>query len=86
MQENEDYLRGLKEVFLPRYPRPHRNPAVFTPAEEVTPGLLFIEAETVEGTQTFTLAPFIDFLTSISNIILAVENGITTLVVRSDSI
>ena len=79
MEENEDYARWNKEILLPRYPGPHKNPAVFAPAEEVAPNFHFIEEETVEGTKRFALEPFVDYLTSISNIILAVENGATTL-------
>jgi SAM-dependent methyltransferase len=68
------YHEWYRQRYAPHFPGPPKPRADFT-GEQVPPGLRYEGLETLEGSHHFTLETFIDYLTSISNIQLAIQEG-----------
>lgn len=75
MEENEAFRAWFREQYLGKYPVPKRGELVFTEAESAECGFRLLGAEHYDDALRFTPESLIDYLTTHSNIIAAVEGG-----------
>jgi SAM-dependent methyltransferase len=75
MEENESFRAWFREQYLGRYPSPKRGEIVFTESEPGEYGLRLLGGEHYDDALKFTPESLIDYLTTHSNVIAAVEGG-----------
>lgn len=76
MAENEDFRAWFKEAYIGRFPAPPRERFSFSQGEPEREGFRVVYEESFENAISFTPEAFVNFVTSHSNVISAVEGGI----------
>lgn len=71
----EEFQRWYGEEFMTRFPAPPREPVAFAEGEPEREGFRLLLEESFENELEFTPAGLVDFVTSHSNVIAAVEGG-----------
>jgi SAM-dependent methyltransferase len=79
MEENEAFRAWFREEYLRKYPSPARGEVVFDESESREAGFLLLGNEHYDDALKFTPESLIDYLTTHSNIIAAVEGGRETI-------
>jgi SAM-dependent methyltransferase len=75
MAENEDFRTWFKETYIGRFPAPPRDRVSFAHGEPEGEGFRLLLDERFENEISFSPGGLIDFLTTHSNVIAAVEGG-----------
>jgi SAM-dependent methyltransferase len=75
MEQNESFRAWFREQYLGRYPSPKRGEIVFDESEAREYGFRLLGGEHYDDALKFTSVSLIDYLTTHSNIIAAVEGG-----------
>jgi len=75
LEENESFRAWFREQYLGKYPSPKRGEIVFTESEALEYGFRLLGGEHYDDALRFTPESLIDYLTTHSNIIAAVEGG-----------
>ncbi|HST52301.1 MAG TPA: methyltransferase domain-containing protein [Pyrinomonadaceae bacterium] len=75
MAESEDFVRWFKDSYVAKFPSPRRNWVLFDEGETEGDGFHLRFVERFDNAIVFTPESLIDFLTSHSNIIAAVEGS-----------
>lgn len=75
MTDNPRYCPWFREVFLEKYPTPPRNWPAFDPNDAEQDGFFLANSELIKNTISFTLASFVEFLLTLTNVIAVVEGG-----------
>jgi SAM-dependent methyltransferase len=75
MEENESFRAWFRGQYLTRYPSPKRGEIAFTESEAREHGFRLLGCEHYDDALKFTPESLIDYLTTHSNIIAAVEGG-----------
>lgn len=75
MAENEEFRAWFKEAYVGRFPAPPRERVSFAPGETEREGFRLVHEESFENVIGFTPEALVDFVTSHSNVIAAVEGG-----------
>lgn len=75
MEERADFHEWFKENYPKRFPAPTRGKLTFEPDELQGTGFHILDHERFPNSTRFSLAGLVDYLTSHSNVIAAVEYG-----------
>lgn len=79
MEGNIAFKAWFTDQYLRRYPSPRRDRRPFTNEEAGTAGLSFVARETYSNDVAFARNTLADYLTTQSNVIAAVEEGVETI-------
>ncbi len=75
MEGNEAFRRWFREEYLARFPSPSRGELSFGEADTEAAGFRLLGRELYENELKFSVEGLVDYLTSHSNVIAAVEGG-----------
>jgi SAM-dependent methyltransferase len=79
MLENPDAFKLWADIHFKRYPQPPRDSKPMTETEASSCGFRFDKPETYENTVVFTLSQCVNYLSTQSNMIAKIEQGLLTL-------
>lgn len=75
MHDNTAYTRWYQAQYLARYPKPLRDESPLSPSEYDSYGFHIINDEPYSNDIVFSLAEYIDFIMTQSNVIVAIDTG-----------
>jgi ubiquinone/menaquinone biosynthesis C-methylase UbiE len=79
MNENPEFARWDRECYYTRYPTPARNDHPFTGEDALASGFAFVGREQYRNEISFSAEELALYLTTHSNVIVAVEGGVESL-------